>query len=818
MANSGGGNTTQTNVLVNIGVQGQQAVTQATQQLQTLNSTAQAGSQINMAAPVLTLRQALRQAQNDLQRMAALGQQNTQQFANAAARVAQLRNDIDETNNSIKAFDPDNKFKVFANFASAGAKAIQGYAGAMAFLGVEGEDYAKTLAKLQGLMAFTQAIDSLGDIKDSFKDLGRLLGLTTTQTVAAATATAGQTTATNAQTVATAAQATATQGATVATQAFGTAWKLIGIGLLIAAVAYLISNWDDLKSSVQKLIPALSDTKGGFDKVMQTIYGVGNVIIKVLKAPIDALITQFKVLYKVMTGDFAGAADEIRNGAKKLVDDFDVVGNYQAGVASKLVAQREEHRKDELKKDIENLKNRIEVFKAGGKDVTKLQAQLYKEQLELAKGNEEDLKKLRQEYAVTQAAEQKKKDDAAKAKAKQVADAAKEKLKADLAELKKNNDDARVVVANANKSALQLELSNLDVKYKKEFALLEKRKKDIKDYNNEFKNLTNARKVEEAAIIKKYDDEIKAYDEEVNSTYLSSYEKREKEINKKADELLKKASTPQQKATIEQDRAFQLNQNLAEEKASDTNNAAQVGLVNAENENRPNEKDTPDEARLKIDNLAKAKFDAENAAFELKKTQLAGQQDEIELLTAQHNKTLTDDEEANAKARKEIAEAEKNAKLATYEQIGAALGVASQLAGENTIAGKALAVASTTVSTYLAAQQAYASQLTPGDPTSPFRAALAMGVAIATGLANVKKIVSVKVPGSAAGGGGGSAPITPPVINSTVINRDNNGVNEIRDSIDNNTKKQQDIRAYIVDKDLEKQQSKSTYYNAQSTI
>ncbi|TFF34389.1 hypothetical protein [Mucilaginibacter psychrotolerans] len=818
MANSGGGNTTQTNVLVNIGVQGQQAVTQATQQVQNLNSTAQAGSQINMAAPVRTLRQELRNAQNELQRLAASGQQNTQQFTNAARQVAQLRNDIDETNNSVKAFDPDNKFKVFANFASAGAKAIQGYAGAMAFLGVEGEDYAKTLVKLQGLMAFTQAIDSLGDIKDSFKDLGRLLGLTTTQTVAAATATAGQTTAMAAQTTATIAQTTATQGAAVATNALGTAWKLLGIGLLISAVAYLVTNWDELKASVQKLIPALSDTKGGFDKVMQTIYGVGNVIIKVLKAPIDALITQFKVLYKVMAGDFAGAADEIRNGAKKLVDDFDVVGNYQAGVASKLAAQREEHRKDELKKDIENLKNRIEVLKAGGKDVTKLQAQLYKEQLELAKGNEEDLKKLRQEYAVQQASDQKKKDDEAKAKAKQAADAAKEKLKADLAELKKNNEDARKVIADANKSALLLELSNLDVKYKKEFTLLEKRKKDIKDYNSEFKNLTNARKVEETAIIKKYDDEIKAYDEEVNSTYLSSYEKREREINKKADELLKKASTPQQKATIEQDRAFQLNQNSAEGKASDANNAAQLGLVNAENENRPNEKDTPDEARLKIDNLAKAKFDAENAAFELKKTQLAGQQDEIELLTAQHNKTLTDDEEANAKARKEIAEAEKNAKIATYGQIGEALGVASQLAGENTIAGKALAVASTTVSTYLAAQQAYASQLTPGDPTSPFRAALAMGVAIATGLANVKKIVSVKVPGSAAGGGGGSAPITPPVINSTVINRDNNGVNEIRDSIDNNTKKQQDIRAYIVDKDLEKQQSKSSYYNAQSTI
>lgn len=814
MANSGGGNTQQTNVLVNIGVQGQQAVTQAAQQVQQLNNTAQAGAQINMAAPVRTLRQELRVALAEAQRLANSGQANSAAFQQAGTRVQALRNAIEDSNRSIRNFDPENKFRVFASAAGLAAKSVQGYTAVLQFAGQSGEDTAKTIAKLQQVMAFADAIDSLKDLKDVFGDMLRVLGLGTTQTVAQTTATAAQTTATGAQTTATVAQTTATQGATVATKLFGNAWKALGFGLIIAAVAYLVSNWDDLKASVQKLLPSLSETKGGFDKIMQTISGLGNVIIKVLKAPIDILIAQFKVLYKIMTGDFAGAVDEIKKGAKSLADDFNITGNYQAGVATKLAAQRAEHRKEELKKEVENLKNRIEILKAGGKDVTKLQAQLYKDQLELAKGNEEDLKKLKQEYAVAQATEQKKKDDEAKALAKKLADEAKEKLKADLAELKKNNDDARKVVAEANKSALQVELDTLDLKYKKEFSLLQKRKGDIKDFNAEFKTLTLARKIEEAAVIKKYDDEIKAYDDEVNSAYLSSYEKREIEINKKADELLKKARNPQQKATIEADRTFQLNQNTAESKASSTNNGAQTDLAIAENANRPNEKDTPDEATAKINNLAKAKFDAENAAFILKKTQLEGQNEEIALLTAQHQKTLTDDEEANSKARKEIADAEKTAKLATYEQIGAALGAAGQLAGENTVASKALAVASTTVSTYLAAQQAYASQLIPGDPTSPFRAALAAGVAVATGLANVKKIVSVKVPGAAAGGG---STITPPVINSTVINRDNNGVNDIRDSLDKQNQKQEPIRAYIVDKDLETQKSKTSYYNSQST-
>ncbi|GAA4907125.1 hypothetical protein [Mucilaginibacter defluvii] len=811
MANNGG-NTQQSNVLINIGVQGQQQIQAATQQVQQLNNTAQRTGQANMAAPVRTLRQQLRDANNDLQRMASLGQQNTAQFAQTASRVAQLRNDIDEVNNSISNFNGENRFKVFANFASAGAKALQGYTGAMAFLGVESDDAAKTIAKLQGLMAFNDALTSLDDIVDNFKDLGRLLGITTTATQA-------QTQAQNVQAAASTAQATATQGVTAANNTATAsaitlrgALSAIGIGLLISAVAYLVTNWDNLKASVQKLIPALNDTKGGFDKIMQVIYGVGNVIINVLKAPIDALILQFKVLYRVMTGDFKGAIAEFKEGANQLVNDFNVISNYQSGVASKLADQREAHRKEQLTKEVENLKNRIEIQKAAGKDVTKLQQLLYKDQLELAKGNEEETKKLKQEYAVAQAAEQKKRNDEAKALAKKYSDDAKAKLKADLDELKKQNDDAKKIVTDSSKSQRDIELENLDIKYKKEFTLLEKRKKDIKDYNQQFKTLTEARKAEEAVITKKYDDLIKAYDDEVQTAYLNSYEKRAIEINKKADELLKNA-TPQQQAIIQQDRFFQLNQNTAEAKASSTSNKAQTDLAIAEDINRPSETDTPDEARIKVENLAKARFDAENAAFELKRTQLEGQQEEIELLTAEHNKTLTDTEKEAADAKKQIAQAEFDNKLKMYDAVGAAAGTASEILGQNTLAGKSLAVASSLINTY----SAIAGQLRAfaGVPIPGYAIAQAIATG-AVGFEQVRKIIDTKVPTVGGGTGGGS--VTAPVINSQVINRENNGTNEIRQSIDNTAKQTRNIRAYIVDKDLEKQKSKTNYFNSQSTI
>jgi hypothetical protein len=98
------------------------------------------------------------------------------------------------------------------------------------------------------------------------------------------------------------------------------------------------------------------------------------------------------------------------------------------------------------------------------------------------------------------------------------------------------------------------------------------------------------------------------------------------------------------------------------------------------------------------------------------------------------------------------------------------LGAVSKLVGENTAAGKASAVAATTIDTYLGAQKAYTSQLIPGDPTSPLRAAVAAGVAVAAGLANVKAILSTKTPGTTSGGGGGSTPTRPsiPTFDPTV--------------------------------------------------
>jgi hypothetical protein len=117
----------------------------------------------------------------------------------------------------------------------------------------------------------------------------------------------------------------------------------------------------------------------------------------------------------------------------------------------------------------------------------------------------------------------------------------------------------------------------------------------------------------------------------------------------------------------------------------------------------------------------------------------------------------TENAEASSKAIAAIAQAEAKAKNDALNFYGDALGNLAGMLGESTAAGKAAAVASATISTYSSANKAYESQLAIPTPDAPIRATIAAGIAIAGGLLNVKKILSVQAPGGG-GGGGGSVP------------------------------------------------------------
>lgn len=626
------------------------------------------------------------------------------------------------------------------------------------------------------------------------------------------------TTTNEAQTAATVASTAATGGATVATNAFGLALKGIGIGLIIAAIVALVENWDKVKSSLENLFPVLKSSTDGWHSFMEVITGVGTSIIKFLKTPLDAVILSLKVIIDTITGDFKKGQQDLNDGLKNIASDLNVLDNYKKGAAQKAADYAEEERKVRVQKQIEANERIIKELKALGEDTTNLE--IKNQQLKnsiLDKGDKDYKKKYldgQSEINVLENQEIKKRNDAAEKLAKEKSQKAAQQLKADLNEIKKNQDDALKVIAEGSGEARDKELADIQTKYDKEFALLEKRKADVKDFNKEYSNLVTARKDEEARINKKYDDQINQYLQGVTDEAVNTFDKSIDDINKKVDELLKNA-TPEQAAALEAARNTQINRQRTLKIDTNAKTTADTSLTKAEDKNRPSPNDTPDEAKAKIDAIAKAQIDAENAAYNLKKDQLAGQNNELEQLEADHQKKLTDINKANAQSRQEIAKKEKDNQLAMYDAIGQGASAASDLLGKNTIAGKALAVAAATISTYSAIAKTLDAYSTIPIPGYAIAQAIAIGL---EGMAQVKNILAVQVPATAGANSSTGGQTVAPVINSTVLQQAQTGTQDIVSAVNQKNQQQQNIRAYIVQTDLEKQQAKSTYYNSQSTF
>lgn len=161
-------------------------------------------------------------------------------------------------------------------------------------------------------------------------------------------------------------------------------------------------------------------------------------------------------------------------------------------------------------------------------------------------------------------------------------------------------------------------------------------------------------------------------------------------------------------------------------------------------------------------------------------------------------------------AQKDIDQDLLDNKVETMGMIGNALGTFADLAGENTAAGKALAVASATIDTWAAATAALNDKTVP---STLARVAL-MSSIIATGLANVKQILSVKIPNqSSSGGGSGQVPAGREfdfnLVGST-------GQDQLAQTIGGQV--QQPIRAYVVSSEITNQQAFDNQIQGSATI
>jgi hypothetical protein len=176
----------------------------------------------------------------------------------------------------------------------------------------------------------------------------------------------------------------------------------------------------------------------------------------------------------------------------------------------------------------------------------------------------------------------------------------------------------------------------------------------------------------------------------------------------------------------------------------------------------------------------------------------------LNALAASH--VISEKEASDAKIA--IAQAEQNAKLSLLAAYGQTFNQIADLLGKSTAEGKAVAIAATTIDTYVAAFRAYKEGLKL-DPTGTF-SIIAAAAAVAAGIAAVQNIVNTPVPGNNGGGGGGggitapSAPRIPQSFtgtklggNSEVITKGNGQVQKVIVTETDITKTQDKVKGII---------------------
>ena len=223
-------------------------------------------------------------------------------FLQAAKKGGELQHQIQEINQSIRGASADFG-DMLGNITNVGAGitgAFQAAKGAMELMGVESENVTKAIKDMQSIMAMTQGLDAIDNAIKSFKKLSTIIGISSKSL------------------------------STFKKALIGT-----GLGALVVVLGSIISNWDEFTKSI-----------GLSTKQLEKLGEVASGVFNVLKGSLQGIT---KAITKVVTGDFKGALESLKNG-------FNFKQLYAEGVEAK-ITQRE---KEELAKREEAHKKYIE--------------------------------------------------------------------------------------------------------------------------------------------------------------------------------------------------------------------------------------------------------------------------------------------------------------------------------------------------------------------------------------------------------------------------------------------------------------------------
>lgn len=644
---------------------------------------------------VKSLRTQLKEAQAQVGLMADKFGATSKEAIEAAKRAADLKDRIGDAKALTDAFNPDAKFKAVASSLAGVAGGFSALQGAMALFGKENKDVEAALLKVNAAMALSQGLQAVGESVDSFKQLGAVIKSTTTfqelNNAATKTATAVQR-AFGVSVETTSIGFKVLKGAIVAT----------GIGALVVLLGEVINNFDAISNWIK------NSPLGSLAK------GVGN------------LVEQFT--------DFIGVTSEAERNLNKLS-----VANKRAN---------------------EDIENRIKVLKAQGgseKEIYELGKQRVENELNnlretlktKGKLTEEEAKQFRdlktEQLVLTAEFNKKTADDNAKAaeEAKKKRDEANKQAIADkktadkmlidlqnekaLAEITSEDDKAKKQAEiNKNARIAEIETLQVDIKTKNEL-----KKATEEAYQNEVKAIDEKTKTERAEKDKKYEEELQKTLSEARIAKLK--EGKEKEIAALDEALVADTKKVLENADYTETQKKLMIAALKEK------HGAELAEIDAKYI-----KEADDKEKERLDSI----INNETLSFEARRQ---GVDDALALNKKLYEQGKIDGTEYNktekqlSDARVELSKKEAAARAENLSKISSTFKNVAKAIGEQTVAGKAAAIAATTIDTYMSATSAFASLSKIPIVGVPLGIAAA-AAAIKMGIDNVKRIVAVKTP------------------------------------------------------------------------
>lgn len=131
--------------------------------------------ELEVKTNVGSLKSQLREAQAEVAKMSEKFGVTSREAAQAARRAAELKDQIGDAKALTDAFNPDAKFTALSSSLSGVASGFAAYQGALGLIGVESKAVEEQLLKVQSAMALAQGLQSLGEAKDSFIQLGSVI-------------------------------------------------------------------------------------------------------------------------------------------------------------------------------------------------------------------------------------------------------------------------------------------------------------------------------------------------------------------------------------------------------------------------------------------------------------------------------------------------------------------------------------------------------------------------------------------------------------------------------------------------------------------